>query len=112
MQKINYPCVCGGILKWKKEKFVRDGIDCGTLDIEYCEKCGEEYLPDESLEIVESKLKENNLWGVERKEVQFWKSGSSVVLRLPTKITTALGLDKIKKGHIYSEGRNKIVVEI
>ena len=99
---------CDGKMKELKAK-TPEGV---KYDYYKCEKCGEEYLPDESLEIVESKLKENNLWGVERKEVQFWKSGSSVVLRLPTKITTALGLDKIKKGHIYSEGRNKIVVEI
>ncbi|MBI4919102.1 hypothetical protein HY837_04170 [archaeon] len=111
MKKINYPCPCGGRLKWKKEKIVRDEIDCGILDIEYCETCGEEYLPDESLEIVEMKLKENNLWGVERKEVQFWKSGKSIVLRLPTKITSALGINKIKKGYVYPEGKNKFVVE-
>ncbi len=67
MKKINYPCPCGGKLKWKKEKIVRDEIDCGILDVEYCEKCGEEYLPEESFDIVERKLKENNLWGVEGK---------------------------------------------
>ena len=60
MKKIRYPCPCGGKVKWKKEEFVRDGVDCGVLDIEYCEKCGEEYLPDESMEIVEIKLKEVN----------------------------------------------------
>ena len=36
MEKINYPCPCGGKLKWKRERFVREGIDCGILDIEYC----------------------------------------------------------------------------
>lgn len=111
MKKISYPCPCGGNVKWKKERVIREEIDCGVLDVEYCEKCGEEYLPDESLEIVETKLKEHDLWGVQRKEIQFWKSGSSVVLRLPTKITSSLGLDKIKKGYVYKEGRNKLIVE-
>jgi len=27
------------------------------LDVEYCLKCGEEYLPEETMEIVEGKLK-------------------------------------------------------
>ncbi len=49
-----YPCPCGGKVKWKKEKIVRDGIDCGILDIEYCPKCGEEYLPETSAQIVET----------------------------------------------------------
>ena len=57
--KGNFLCPCGGKLKWKKERVIRDGIDCGILDVEYCEKCGEEYLPDESMKIVEEKLKEH-----------------------------------------------------
>lgn len=53
MQKIINPCPCGGRLKWKKDRVVQEDIDCGVLDVEYCEKCGEEYLPDESLAVVE-----------------------------------------------------------
>ncbi len=43
MEKLNYPCPCGGKVKWKKEKVVQDGIDCGVLDVEYCDTCGEMY---------------------------------------------------------------------
>jgi len=95
--KKRYPCPCGGKIKWKKEKFVRDGVDCGILDIEYCEKCGEEYLPDESMEVVEMKLKEAGLWGMERKEIKFWKVGNSVTVRFPVDFVRTLGLDHIKK---------------
>ncbi|MBI2672359.1 hypothetical protein HYX16_05480 [Candidatus Woesearchaeota archaeon] len=56
MKKLAYPCPCGGRIKWKKEKVVYEGIDCGVLDIEYCPKCGEEYLPEESMKIVEEKI--------------------------------------------------------
>ena len=71
MKKINYPCPCGGKVKWKKDRVIMEGIDCGILDIEICEKCQEEYLSDESMIVVENKLKENGLWGVERKEIKF-----------------------------------------
>ena len=56
-KKIEFPCPCGGKLKWKKEKVVRQGVDCGILDIEVCEKCGDMYLPSASMRIVEQKLK-------------------------------------------------------
>ena len=96
MEKINYPCPCGGTLKWKKEKIIEEGIDCGTLDVEYCERCGEVYLPGESLEIVENKLKEHSLWGMQRKEIKFWKSGNAVVIRIPSDISR--DLQKVKMG--------------
>ena len=109
--KTEYPCPCGGKVKWKKERVVRDGIDCGVLDIEYCPKCGEEYLPEESVEIVENKLKEAGLWGVERKEIKFWKSGSSITTRFPAELVKKLGLDKVRKAHVYQEGKNKLTIE-
>lgn len=110
-KKIRFPCPCGGKIKWTKERVVQEGIDCGVLDVEICEKCGTKYLPDWSMEIVEGKLKRAGLWGMERKEIQFWKSGNSIVMRLPTKLTKKLSLSKIKKGYIYPEGENKLVVE-
>lgn len=55
--KENYPCPCGGKLKWKKDEIIIDGVNCGLLDVEFCENCGEEYFPGEAMEIVETKLK-------------------------------------------------------
>ncbi|MBS3145485.1 hypothetical protein J4414_01655 [Candidatus Woesearchaeota archaeon] len=57
MEKIEYPCPCGGKVKWKKDEVIVEGVNCGILDVEYCLKCGEEYLPEETMEIVEGKLK-------------------------------------------------------
>jgi|SRR3989338_60466 len=111
MEKISYPCPCGGKLKWKRERVIKDGIDCGILDVEYCANCGEEYLPDESMRIVEEKLKARNLWGTKRKEVKFWKSGNTVVIRLPTGMSKELKLDNIKRGHVYPEGERKLTIE-
>lgn len=111
MEKIRYPCPCGGKIRWAKEKVIQEDIDCGILDVEICDKCGTKYLPGYSMEVVEEKLKKAGLWGVQRKEVQFWKSGKSVVLRLPTKLTQELGLNNIKKGFVYPEGKHKFVVE-
>ena len=48
---------------------------------------------------------------LERKEIKFWKNGNSLTTRLPTELVKTLGLNKIKKGHIYPEGKNKIVIE-
>lgn len=67
MEKIKYPCPCGGKIEWKKEEVVVDGIKCGILDVEYCPKCGEEYLLEESMIMVEKKLKEAGLWEIKRK---------------------------------------------
>ena len=55
MEKIEYPCPCGSKIKWKKDNVVIEGISCGILDVEYCNKCGEKYFPDWSMKIVESK---------------------------------------------------------
>lgn len=112
MEKIEYPCPCGGKVKWLKEKVVQEGINCGILDVEYCEKCGEKYLPEESMEIVEEKLKNAGLWGVERKEIKFWKSGNSFIVRLPIKLANKLGINKVQKGYIYQEGKHKLTIEI
>lgn len=111
VEKIMYPCPCGGKLKWKKEKVIKDGVDCGILDIEYCPKCGEEYLPDESLEIVEDKLRQQGLWGMERKQIKFWKTGKSITVRFPLELVKKLHLDHIKKGYIYPEGKHKLAIE-
>ena len=111
-EKINYPCPCGGKVKWTKEKVIMEGVDCGTLDVEVCNKCGEHYLPEESMKIVEQKLKEAGLWGVEREKVSFWKSGGSVILRIPSNMAKMLGLKSNSKGTIYTEGKRKLIVEI
>lgn len=69
MQNVQYPCPCGGTLKWKRETVVIDNVDCGVLDVEYCAICGEEYFPEESMEAVEKKLGEKGLWKI-RKEIK------------------------------------------
>ncbi|MBI2110077.1 hypothetical protein HYT58_02820 [Candidatus Woesearchaeota archaeon] len=110
MEKIRYPCPCGGKIKWKKDKLIIEGIDCGVLDVEYCSKCGEEYLPEQTMELVETKLKEKGLWGIQRKEVNLWKSGNSVLLRIPKDIADKLKLKPDEKVTIYAEGKNKLII--
>ena len=63
------------------------------------------------MRVVENKLKEAGLWGMERREVKFWKSGNSVTIRLPTEFVQELGLNKVSKGHIYREGTQKFAIE-
>lgn len=111
INKIEYPCPCGGKIQWKKDKIIQDGIDCGVLDVEYCIKCGEEYLPEGNMVVVEQKLKEAGLWGLQRKEIKFWKSGKSITIRLPIEIVRKLKLDAVKRGYVYQEGDHKIAIE-
>lgn len=110
--KEKIPCPCGGFLELKKDKVTQEGIDCGILDIEICNKCQTIYLPEESMLIVESKLKEAGLWGIERKEIKFWKTGNAITIRLPTNLVRKLNLGEIDKGYLYQEGKHKLVIEI
>ncbi|MBW2975425.1 hypothetical protein KY366_06920 [Candidatus Woesearchaeota archaeon] len=111
MEKIRFPCPCGGKIRWTKEKVIQSGVDCGVLDVEICDRCGNMYLPDDSMKSVEKKLKERGLWGTKRREVKFWKSGNSVTVRFPTDMTHELGLDRVKKGFAYQDGENKLTIE-
>ena len=111
MEKIKYPCPCGGKVKWKKDKVIIESIDCGILDIEYCQKCGEEYFPEETMKIVETRLKEKGLWGIQRKEATLWKSGNSVLLRIPKEMAENLNLRPDEKVIIYQEGKRKLIIE-
>ena len=111
MRKAGYPCPCGGKVEWKREKIVYEGIDCGVLDIESCRKCGNEYLPEESMSVVEKKLKGAGLWGVKRKEASLWRSGSSVLVRIPRDIAKELDLRPNEKVQIYTEGKNRLIIE-
>lgn len=61
IKKINFPCPCSGKIRWSKEKVKMNGINCGILDVEICNKCGTQYLPDWSMKIVENKLKQANI---------------------------------------------------
>lgn len=112
MKKQPYPCPCGGTIKWKKEKVVVEGIECGNLDVEYCQACGEEYFPEETMEIVERKLKQEGLWGTQRKEATLWKSGNSVLLRIPKDIADNMKLKPDEKVTIYPEGKKKLIIDL
>ena len=110
MKTEKIPCPCGGILQLKKEKVVQDGVDCGVLDVEMCNKCETRYLPEESMLVVEDKLKKEGLWGVERKEIKLWKTGNTVTVRCPTSMVQ--NADLPEQGYIYREGKRKFVIEV
>lgn len=110
--KTKIPCPCGGFVEIKKEKVVQDGVDCGVLEVEICNKCSTQYLPEESMLVVEEKLKQKGLLGVERKEVKFWKTGNAVTIRIPTAVVERLHLMVREKGYLYQEGEHKLVIEV
>jgi hypothetical protein len=106
-----YPCPCGGTTIMQKKNVELRGIDMGVLDIVYCKKCGSEYYPEESMRIIEQKLKAAGLWGTEKSKVTFWKSGNTVVLRIPVKLANALNIKANMKASLYQEGKDKLVIE-
>ncbi len=110
--KEKIPCPCGGFVEWKKERVVQDGIDCGVLDVEICNKCFTKYLPDTSMGIVEDKLKKEGLWGVERKEIKLWKTGNAITIRLPANVVKKLELANVGKGYLHHEGKHKLIIEV
>lgn len=112
MRTNKIPCPCGGYLELEKQKVVQDGVDCGLLEVEHCTRCRATYLPEESMLVVEEKLQKAGLWGVMRKEVKFWKTGSAVTIRVPTSIVKKLNLSGIEKGYLYPEGKHKLVIEM
>lgn len=110
MRTEKIPCPCGGTLQLKKDRVIQDGIDGGILEVEVCTKCETQYLPEESMLIVEEKLKKAGLWGVERKEIKLWKTGNTFTVRFPTSIVQ--NADIPEKGYIYREGRSRFVIEV
>ena len=112
MEKLEYPCPCGGKVQWKKEKVTVEGVDCGILDVEICSSCGEQYFPEQTMEVVQNTLKKEGLWGVQRKEISLWKSGNSVLLRLPKEFTELLHLKPDQKVRVYNEGKKRLVIDV
>ena len=62
------------------------GIDFGSQPCEICKSCGEEFISDEVMEIVDVELKKRKLFGIE-KRVKISKSGRSVIVKVPDEIT-------------------------
>jgi hypothetical protein len=110
MEKLEYPCPYGGKVQWEKEKVTVEGVDCGILDVEICASCGEQYFPEQTMEVVQDKLKKEGLWGVQKREKLI--SGNSVLLRLPKEFTKLLHLKPDQKVRVYNEGKKRLVIDI
>ena len=71
MKKTQFSCPCRGKIKWAKERIMQNG-----------EKCSSKYFPEESMNIIEDKLKEKGLW-----------------------------VANTKKGYVYPDGKKKITIK-
>jgi len=96
-----------GQIKWKKDRVIIEGIDYGNLDLEYCESCGEEYFPEETMIIIEKKTKRKGFMGHPKKGR---KSRSSVLLMIPKDIADKLKLKPDEKVTLFTEGKNKLII--
>jgi YgiT-type zinc finger domain-containing protein len=105
------PMCDNGNLKNGKVEEQMFGVSLGKYEAEVCDKCGESFLDEATMEKVEKKAKELGVWGLAKK-IKVVKSGNSLSLRIPAKMAQYLDLSEGKNVFLYPDGKNKIVVEV
>ena len=84
MKKETCPECEKGVLQVKKVPYFLYGEKAGDFDGEICNKCKAEFFNESQEEVIEKKVKEMGLWGLET-ETKLRKTGSSVGITLPKK---------------------------
>lgn len=110
-EKISYKCSCGGELKKAKVAVEFFSIDFGLKDAEVCTSCGSEYLDQETMREIEKKVKEKNIFGLERK-VSVTKSGNSLVIRIPPEIAEYLGIHYKSIVQLFPVDKDKLEIKV
>ncbi len=86
------------------------GVALGKFPAEICDKCGESFLDEEAMTKIEHKAKELGIWGLAEK-LKVVKSGNSLVVRIPAKISKFLDIHVGDEILFYPEGKKKAVLE-
>lgn len=110
-QVLEYPCSCGGKLKKSYCSVEFFGIDFGQRKCEVCTSCGSEFLDDETLQKIETEIKNRKLFALERK-VSVVKSGNSLVLRIPPEIARFAQIKIKSLARIFPISKKKIEIEL
>ena len=63
---VDIKCRCGGNLRKTETEVEFFGIDFGVRKAEVCNRCGSEYLTQETMEEIEAEVKKRGLYGLER----------------------------------------------
>lgn len=104
-------CPICGLGKLRNGKITEEmfGIRLGRFKAELCDKCGESFVNADTMREIEKKAKERGVWGLAKK-VKVVKSGNSLAIRIPAKITKFLTLREGLELLIYPEKR-KLIIE-
>ncbi|MBI2106436.1 hypothetical protein HYT57_00475 [Candidatus Woesearchaeota archaeon] len=109
--KLNKCPECEGEIKEKRISYMLIGIDIGKFPALVCEKCGEQFYEDTTLEKIDEAAKRKGLWGLEHK-TKLNVLGNSLAVRLSK---NQINFGNLKKGEevlVYPESKNKYVIEI
>ncbi len=110
-EEIPYKCSCGGDLKRSKVEVEFFGINFGARDAEVCTLCGSEYLDQDTLKEIETKVKEKNIFGLERK-LSVTKSGNSLVIRIPPEIAEFLGIHYKSIVQLFPVDKDRLEIKV
>lgn len=96
MNKEKCPECKKGYLENKKVPYFLYGQKIGDFEGEVCNKCKAEFFNEEQDEVIEKKVKELGLWGLET-ETKVRQSGSSLSITLPKKVQEFFHIKKGKE---------------
>lgn len=103
---------CGkGSLREQRVKETMFGADLGEFGGEVCDACGESYLDEAAMRVLEERAREAGVWGLGRK-LKVARSGNSLVLRIPADLASFLNLKAGREVYMHPEGEGRIVVDI
>ena len=111
MKKEKCPECEKGYLENKKIPYFLYGKKIGNFEGEVCSKCKAEYFNEEQDEIIEKKVKEMKLWGLET-DTKIRQSGSSLSITLPKKIKDFLNLQKGKEVVLIPLDKHTLQVKV
>jgi YgiT-type zinc finger domain-containing protein len=103
--------LCNGRLKQKDVDYKVYGVSLGKFPAKVCEKCNEQWFDEETSKNIEEAEKKENLFGLSRK-IKISYSGNFLIIRIPSDIAKFMNLKKESEVVIYSEDKNKIIVDI
>ncbi len=101
-------CNKGKLVRKKVKEYVFGEL-IGEFPADVCNHCGESFMDEAVVKQIEDIAKKKGLFGLEKK-TKISKSGNSLAVRIPKKISEYLKLKKDTEVYIHPE-RNKLVIE-
>ncbi|MBI2668637.1 hypothetical protein HYX14_02230 [Candidatus Woesearchaeota archaeon] len=103
---------CGkGMLRESKVDYILLGQNLGKFDALVCDHCQETIFLGETLDLIEQKAKEKDLWGIAAK-TRIGTSGNALDVKLPKQIVNFLHLKKGQEVLIEPIDQKKFQVAI